>query len=143
LPEGEEGDRILGCRITSVIAATHPNQPQKKNPVTPHLTIQVEKPRASQSGIRYWGQPHQFDGLVGGGSAIADFDKAIILKPNNPNIFYGNAHCHALKANLENAIANLSRAIALSPDEYREMAKTDSYFDPIRDNEQFQALISQ
>jgi hypothetical protein len=42
----------------------------------------------------------------------------------------------------EYAIANLSRAIALSPDEYREMAKTDSDFDSIRDNEQFQALIS-
>jgi hypothetical protein len=69
----EKGDRPLSCSITSAIAthqesaATHPNQPQKKNPVTPHLMIQVEKPRASQFGIQYWGQPHQFDGLVGGG----------------------------------------------------------------------------
>jgi hypothetical protein len=49
---------------------------------------------------------------------------------------------YALQANPENAIANLSRAIALSPDKYREMAKTDSDFDSLRDNEQFQALIS-
>jgi hypothetical protein len=44
----EKDDRILGCHIMSAIAATHPNQPQKKNPVTPRPMIQVEKSRASQ-----------------------------------------------------------------------------------------------
>jgi tetratricopeptide (TPR) repeat protein len=73
---------------------------------------------------------------------INSYDKAHEIKPDDPNTFYNKACCYALQNNLEDAIANLSRAIALSPDEYREMAKTDSDFDAIRDNEQFQALIS-
>jgi hypothetical protein len=58
------------------------------------------------------------------------------------NIIHNNVCCYALQATPEAVIANLSRAIALSPDEYREMAKTDSDFDAIRDDEQFQALIA-
>ncbi|MCG9889712.1 MAG: tetratricopeptide repeat protein, partial [Thermosynechococcaceae cyanobacterium MS004] len=74
--------------------------------------------------------------------AIASYDKAIELKPDLHQAWYNKACCYALQNNLESAIANLSHAITLSPDEYRELAKTDSDFDPIRDNEQFQALIS-
>jgi Tfp pilus assembly protein PilF len=75
-------------------------------------------------------------------AAIASFDKALELKPDDPNTFYNKAYCYALQAKFEAAIANLSDAIALSPNEYREMAKANSGFDAIRDNEQFQALIS-
>ena len=39
------------------------------------------------------------------------------------------------------AIANLSHAITLAPDEYREMARTDADFDTIRDHASFQTLI--
>jgi hypothetical protein len=46
-----------------------------------------------------------------------------------------------LQANLDAAIANLSCAIELSPEKYREMAKTDSDFDSIGEDERFQALV--
>jgi superkiller protein 3 len=48
-----------------------------------------------------------------------------------------------LQGNLEQAIENLQQAINLSPDEYREMGKTDSDFDSIREDERFQALIQE
>jgi superkiller protein 3 len=46
-----------------------------------------------------------------------------------------------LQGNVEQAIENLQQAINLNPDENREMAKTDSDFDKIREDERFQALI--
>jgi tetratricopeptide (TPR) repeat protein len=73
--------------------------------------------------------------------AIASYDKALQIKPDNPTTFYNKACCHAAQANVEGAIENLSRAIALAPDQYREMAKTDLDFDSIRENERFQALV--
>jgi hypothetical protein len=45
------------------------------------------------------------------------------------------------RCNIEQALKNLQQAINLNPDEYREMAKTDSDFDSIRDDERFQLLI--
>jgi hypothetical protein len=47
---------------------------------------------------------------------------------------------YALQDNQEPAIASLQRAIELNT-KYREEAKTDTDFDGIQDNEQFQALI--
>jgi tetratricopeptide (TPR) repeat protein len=73
---------------------------------------------------------------------IASYDKVLELKPDCPDAFYNKACCYTLQTNTEAAIANLSRAIALSPGKYREMAKTDSDFDSIRDNEQFNALVA-
>jgi hypothetical protein len=40
-------------------------------------------------------------------------------------------------------IQNLQRTINLNPDEWREMAKTDSDFDSIRCDVRFQALIQE
>ncbi|NEQ87921.1 MAG: hypothetical protein F6K26_50510 [Moorea sp. SIO2I5] len=36
----------------------------------------------------------------------------------------------------------MQQAITLNPEKYREMAKTDSYFDTIRSDQRFQALIN-
>lgn len=74
--------------------------------------------------------------------AIFSFDKALELKPENPNTFYNKACCYALQANSEAAVENLKLAISQEPEEYREMAKTDSDFDSIRDQEAFQALLT-
>jgi tetratricopeptide (TPR) repeat protein len=73
--------------------------------------------------------------------AIASYDQALQFKPDYPNAFYNKACCYALRGNIEQAIENLQQAINLSPDEYRKMAKTDSDFDSIREDERFQALI--
>ncbi|HBK66582.1 MAG TPA: prenyltransferase, partial [Cyanobacteria bacterium UBA11166] len=66
---------------------------------------------------------------------------AIQIKPDDPNAFYNKACCYALQGNLELAIDNLQQAITISPDEYREMAKTDSDFDKIREDSRFQDLV--
>lgn len=47
----------------------------------------------------------------------------------------------ASKGNIENAIINLQQAIDLNAKQHQEMAKNDSCFDAIRNNERFQALV--
>jgi tetratricopeptide (TPR) repeat protein len=74
--------------------------------------------------------------------AIASYNKALQFKHDYPEAFYGKSRCYALKANAEEALENLSRAIALNPHKYRDMAKTDSDFDSIRENEHFKALVA-
>ena len=73
-------------------------------------------------------------------AAIASYDKAIEIKPDLHQAHYTKACCYALQGNCEGAIDSLQRAIGLDAS-YREKAKTDTDFDGIRDNEQFQALI--
>jgi predicted HTH domain antitoxin len=65
------------------------------------------------------------------------------MKLPNADSFYNQACCYALQGDVEQAIENLQQAINLSPEKYREMAKTDSDFDSIRDSERFQALIQE
>jgi tetratricopeptide (TPR) repeat protein len=74
--------------------------------------------------------------------AIASYDRALEIKPDFANAIYNKACCYALQAHIETAIAHLQQAIALDPN-YREMAKTDSDFDYIRDNQRFQELLNE
>jgi tetratricopeptide (TPR) repeat protein len=73
--------------------------------------------------------------------AIASYDKALEIQPDYQAAWYNKACSYALQGNIEQAIENLQKAINLNPDKYREMAKTDSDFDNIREDERFQALI--
>ena len=54
---------------------------------------------------------------------------------------YSKACCYALQNRLELALENLQKAIQLD-NEYREMAKTDSDFDNIRNDVRFQELLA-
>ena len=63
------------------------------------------------------------------------------IKPDYHGAFYNKACCYALHSQIDQAIQNLQQAIDLNPDEYREMAKTDSDFDSVRSHTRFQALI--
>jgi Flp pilus assembly protein TadD len=72
--------------------------------------------------------------------AFAAIDKAIQQKPDNPSGWYGKACCYALQGNVELAIKNLKWTIELDS-KYREIAKTDTNFDAIREDERFQLLI--
>ena len=63
------------------------------------------------------------------------------IKPDKHEAWYNKACYYALQGNVEQAIENLQRAMALNPEKYREMAETDSDFDKIREDERFQALI--
>jgi tetratricopeptide (TPR) repeat protein len=91
--------------------------------------------------LTWYNRGYALDELGRYEEAIASYDKALTLNPNDPRILYNKACSYALQANLEAAIANLSRAIELSPEKYQEMAKTDSDFNLIRDDERFQALV--
>lgn len=81
--------------------------------------------------------------LVRLNEAIASFDKALNIKRDLHEVWYNKACCYAMQGNLEQAITNLQQAINLNPDTYRELAKTDSDFESIQEDERFQALIQE
>ncbi len=72
--------------------------------------------------------------------AIASYDKALEFKPDDANIYYNKACAYALQNNLQLAIENLQQAINLDV-EYKDMAKTDTDFDSIREDEGFKELV--
>ncbi|WP_373528613.1 tetratricopeptide repeat protein [Nostoc sp.] len=72
---------------------------------------------------------------------MASYDQAINIKPDDHDAWYNKACSYSLLGNLDLAIENLQQAINLNP-ECREMAKTDTDFDNIREDRQFQDLIS-
>ncbi|MDZ7957969.1 MAG: tetratricopeptide repeat protein [Aulosira sp. DedQUE10] len=73
--------------------------------------------------------------------AIASYDQALLITANNREAWYNKACCYGLLGNVDLAIENLQQVIKLDPDECREMAKTDSDFDNIRDDQRFQTLV--
>ncbi|WP_392530742.1 tetratricopeptide repeat protein [Nostoc sp. C117] len=73
--------------------------------------------------------------------AIASFDQALKFKLNFHQAWYGKARCYGLLRNIDLAIENLQQAINLNP-EWQEIAKTDTDFDNIREDQRFQDLIS-
>jgi tetratricopeptide (TPR) repeat protein len=75
--------------------------------------------------------------------AIASYDKALEIRPDDHFSWYIKACCYALQGNVELTIENLQQAINLSPDQYRESAKTDLEFDSLREDKRFQALIQE
>lgn len=75
--------------------------------------------------------------------AIAACDKAIQLNPEYPYAWYNKASCYAEQGHANLSIENLQRAINLDPYTFTNLAKTDSSFDLIRENELFKKLIGQ
>jgi tetratricopeptide (TPR) repeat protein len=73
--------------------------------------------------------------------AIASYEHAVEIKPNDATSFYNLACCYALQIMIDLALENLNKAINLSPEEYRHMAKSDTDFDNIRQDPRFQELI--
>lgn len=73
--------------------------------------------------------------------AIASYHAALKLKPDSPDVWYNKACCYASQGHVELAIENLQQAISLNPGEYKQLAKTDSDFDAVRDREIFKQLI--
>ena len=75
-------------------------------------------------------------------AAHESFDQALVLQPDNASAYYNKACCYSLQQKIELAIDTLQYAITLDS-KYRDMAKTDSDFDGIRDDERFQAVIGE
>ena len=73
--------------------------------------------------------------------AIASYDQALKINPDKDNAWYNKACCYGLLGNIDLAIENLQQAINLNP-KWQEIAKTDTDFDNIREDRQFQDLIS-
>jgi len=72
--------------------------------------------------------------------AISSFDQAIKLNPSYANAIYNKAFCLSLMGDLAGAFDHLRQSFEIDP-QYREMAKTDTDFDPIRGDERFRAVV--
>ncbi len=73
--------------------------------------------------------------------AVQYFQKVIDAEPDNTWSYYGIATIYGDKGQAKEAIAYLKKAIALDPQNVKEAARTQSHFDKIRSNADFQALV--
>jgi tetratricopeptide (TPR) repeat protein len=74
-------------------------------------------------------------------AAICAYNAALIIQPEYYQSLYNKAICHSLLGDLNPALEALRQAIELFP-KCRDMAKTNTYFDAIRDDPRFQALLA-
>ena len=72
--------------------------------------------------------------------AIESFNKTIEIKREYHRAWYDRAECYAIIQKGDLAIKDLEEAIQLNP-EYKTQAKTNNYFDEIREDERFKKLI--
>jgi tetratricopeptide (TPR) repeat protein len=72
--------------------------------------------------------------------AVACCDKALDIAPNDPYIWYNRAYFKFKKGDIENGFADLKNAIEINKD-LIEYVKKDSFFNNIKDDEKFKALI--
>ena len=73
--------------------------------------------------------------------AIQYFQKVIDAEPDNTWSYYGIATIYGDKGQAKEAVSYLKKAIALDPQPVKEAARTQSHFDKIRNNADFQALV--
>jgi len=73
--------------------------------------------------------------------ALADYTHALELDPNDPIASYNIACLHSQQSRLAEACAWLEKVIVLD-ESWREAARTDPAFDPIRNAPCFQALMN-
>jgi tetratricopeptide (TPR) repeat protein len=74
--------------------------------------------------------------------AVQNYDQALQIQPNFAPAYYIKACCYGLQEKIDLAIETLQQAITLNF-KYQEMAKTDSAFDRIRNDDRFRALIGE
>jgi Uma2 family endonuclease/Flp pilus assembly protein TadD len=111
------------------------------------LKIKLNNPAAwADRGLALYYLRQYEEGIASFNKAIEftqNDDKTSAVVPNIADTFYNKACCYAMQGNVEQVIETLQQAINLSPDKCREVAKTDSAFDSIREDERFQALIQE
>jgi tetratricopeptide (TPR) repeat protein len=72
--------------------------------------------------------------------AIAAYDEALALTPDKHQASYSKSCSFALSGKAELSIASLKTVISLDS-QYREMAKTDTDFNNLRNHQEFQKLL--
>ncbi len=72
---------------------------------------------------------------------LADDGLFTIPGEDNASIAYNEACFHSLQGNLEQALANLRKAINLNPDKYLEMVVYDGDLDILRQDRRFRELV--
>lgn len=73
--------------------------------------------------------------------AIASYSQALGLEPDFDAAFYGKARTYAQQGQIALALENLQQAIALSPDEYRDLANTDPAFKRMQPQPKFRTMV--
>jgi tetratricopeptide (TPR) repeat protein len=74
--------------------------------------------------------------------AIASYNLALKIKPQDDSSWYNKACCYAVLGNVKKAVESLRKAIKLSPNQYLQLAKTEADFDEIRNDVDFCMLVS-
>ena len=72
--------------------------------------------------------------------ALADFSRSLELRPDHASTLYNLACLFSLWAKKDDALANLEKAIA-ADEKNRQMARTDTDLDNIRDDPRFKKLV--
>lgn len=73
--------------------------------------------------------------------ALISYNRALELDPDFDPALYGKATAYVLQGHWERALETLREAIALSPNEYRGIAKRDPNFACLRSDLRFQRLL--
>ena len=72
--------------------------------------------------------------------AIEALSQALEEFPDDPAVLYNLACAESMAGDPENALAHLGRSV-VQGERFRELASTDTDFDPIRDEPEFQQLL--
>lgn len=111
--------------------ATQPN-PQLRYHTATELALAYQSALQAYDSTRLRSENRELEALYTSGlshydtgeidAAIADYNAALHLSPQDPEIFFHRGIAHAERGDLENAIADLSNAISLNPHD------VDGYF---------------
>lgn len=90
----------------------------------------------------HFGQASAYRKLQQWEAAIIAYDRALQLRPEQPKPWFNKACCQAAQGDYEGAIASLSQAIQLGGDKYRELARTEPAFEPLRTDDRVVGLLT-
>ncbi|MGB0561045.1 MAG: tetratricopeptide repeat protein [Spirulinaceae cyanobacterium] len=96
----------------------------------------------SDYDLTWYNRGNAFLNLGKAEKAIRSYEHALEIKPDKHEAWYNKSCAHALQNQLNNALESLTKAIELDP-KYRELAKTDTDFEPIRHDPRFQTLLNE
>jgi tetratricopeptide (TPR) repeat protein len=114
-----------------------------------HLNLYTEALNSFENSLKY--NPDNWYSLTFQGSVFTDIqqyaealhrlEQALDRHPEFAPAFYEKARCYALQGNIDRAIENLSRSLAIDPEEFLNYAKTDTDLDAIRSDNRFKELV--